>query len=125
MAVPKKGWRKITVNEKQYFWRAIGTDWGINGVIVTDEAFVRGQSSQQLLFNIDYDHDETPLSGGVIRLQQQAVISPGLIRLAIKLGMKKHPPFTGEVGKENIILQGNDIDVLQEKAHQDLSKKEI
>lgn len=29
MAVPRKGWRKISVEERTYHWRANGNDWGI------------------------------------------------------------------------------------------------
>jgi len=60
MAVSRKGWRKIVVEEDEYYWRAIGTDWGIEVVIVTEDAFVRGHSSLQLLFGLDYDHYKSP-----------------------------------------------------------------
>lgn len=93
-------------------------------MVITDEAFVRGQASQQLTFNIDYDHKRVSIGEGSFSLQQQAVISPAVIRLAIEIGSKKTNSFTGEVGKNNVVLEGDDVVKLQDTAFTDLPSDE-
>jgi len=116
MAVPKKGWRRITVENRTYSWRAIGTDGGIDVVIVTAAAFERGKSAQQLRFNLDYDHFRTPHPGGGFALHQQAAVAPGVIRLAIEHSLSLSPPFTGEHGAPDIFIPNEIIAELQASA---------
>jgi hypothetical protein len=116
MAVPKKGWRPLVVNQRRYFWRAIGTDWGINVVVVTEAAFIRGATAQQLTFNLGYTHSHTLLPSGGVRLQQQTAVTPGVVALAIEYALASNPSFTGDVGKEDITLPGRIVSELQGRA---------
>jgi len=43
MAVPRKGWRKISVEGRVFHWRANGQDWGIEVVVATENAFAEGK----------------------------------------------------------------------------------
>lgn len=104
MAVPKKGWRRITVASQTYSWRAIGTDYGIEVVVVTDAAFDVGKTAQQLKLNLDYNPVTTPHPGGGVAHRQQTAVSPGVIRLAIERALSLSPPFTGEHGAPDIRL---------------------
>jgi hypothetical protein len=112
MAVPKKGWRPILVNQRRYFWRAIGTDSGIDVVVVTEAAFTRGATAQQLTFTLDYDHLHTPLGRGGVRLRQRAAVAPGVVSLAIE----STPGFTGEIGRENVTTSAAIRRELQDRA---------
>lgn len=116
MAVPRKGWRRITVEDRTYSWRAIGTDWGIDVVVVTEAAFERGKSAQQLRFNLDYDHIRTPHPGGAVALHQQAAVAPGVVRLAIERSLNLSPPFTGEPDALDIVLPKEIVSELQTSA---------
>jgi len=119
MAVPRNGWRTIVVSDSQYRWRAIGTDFGIKVVVVTDAAFERGKAAQQLRFRLDYDHLETPfktpLASGV-SLKQRAAVSPGVVRLAIERALTLPQPFTGKHGDPDIILESRIVAELQASA---------
>lgn len=116
MAVPRKGWRKITVEERVYHWRADGQDWGINVAIVTQDAFRRGEKAQQLAFCLDYDHLQTPLGAGAVGLTQRAAVAPGVIRLAIERALSAEPPFTGSVGEADVTLSPEALAEVQERA---------
>ncbi len=116
MAVPKKGWRKLTVDNRHFYWRTIGTDWGITLVVVTDAAFVSGKAAQQLKVNFDYDHYRTQVAVGVTTLRQQAAITPKIVRLAIERAMAMDPPFTGEIGAEVMLLAQEILQELQQEA---------
>jgi hypothetical protein len=116
MAVPKKGWRRITVDDRAYSWRAIGTDWGIDVVVVTVAAFERGKSAQQLRFSLDYDHIRTPHPGGGVALHQQAAVAPGVIRLAIERALDLSPPFTGAHDAPDVVLPSEVVATLQASA---------
>lgn len=116
MAVPKKGWRKISVAGRVFFWRADGNDWGINVAIVTDDAFRRGEKAQQLAFLLDYDHLRTPLGGGAVGLTQRAAVAPGVIRLAIERALAAEPPFTGVAGKPDVTLSPEALAEVQAQA---------
>ena len=121
MAVPRKGWRPLLVDQRRYFWRAIGTDWGITVVVVTEAAFTRGASAQQLAFNLDYDHLQTPHADGSVSLKQRAAVAPGVIRLAIQRAVASTPRFTGDIGEENITLPAQTLSELQRAARIELN----
>jgi hypothetical protein len=104
MAVPRKGWREITVGGALFFWRALGTDGGIDVVVVTKAAFARAGAAQQLRFTLDYDHRRTPHDDGSTSLHQRAAVAPGVVRLAIERAVALSPPFTGELGLPDISL---------------------
>ena len=116
MAVPRKGWRHITVKDRTYSWRAIGSDWGIDVVVVTEGAFERGKRAQQLRFNVDYDYIRTPHPSGGEALHQQTAVAPGLIRLAIERSLNLWPPFTGEHDASDIVLPKEIVSELQTSA---------
>ena len=118
MALSKKGWRKITVNENLYYWKTKGTDWGINTVIVTSEAFISGQTSQKILFNLDYINFDYPINN-----QQNSVtiVTPRVIHLAIEIALSKKLPFTGKPNMSDVILKREDIDRLYLKAQMEIS----
>lgn len=121
MAVPRKGWRPLVVNQRRYFWRAIGTDWGIRVVVVTKAAFTRGATAQQLTFNLDYDHSCTALSSGAIGLRQRAAVAPGVVALAIQHAVASNPGFTGDIGAPDVTLSPQITGKLQEKARIELT----
>lgn len=116
MAVPKKGWRKITVAERLYYWRAKGNDWGITVAIVTDDAFRSGEKAQQLAFKLDYDHLKKPPGGGGVSLTQQASVAPGVIRLAIECALAAQPTFTGSAGEPDVNLSPQALAEVQARA---------
>ena len=116
MAVPKKGWRKITVEGRLYHWRANGNDWGITVAIVTKDAFRSGEKAQQLAFDLDYDHLKKPLGGGAVGLTQQAAVAPAVIRLAIEHALAATPPFTGSAGEPDVTLSSQALAEVQERA---------
>jgi hypothetical protein len=116
MAVPKKGWRPLVVNQRRYFWRAIGTDGGINVVVVTEAAFTRGATAQQLTFELDYNHTYTQLYAGAFSMKQRTAVAPGVVALAIQRALALSPSFTGDVGKENITLPRQVVIELQQRA---------
>jgi hypothetical protein len=116
MAVPKKGWRKITVDDRRFYWRTLGSDWVITLVVVTDAAFIPQATSQQLRVSFKYDYLETPNTWGGATLTQQAAITPKIVRLAIEQAMKMEPPFTGEIGAEDISLNPAILQELQQQA---------
>ncbi|HET9954324.1 MAG TPA: hypothetical protein VFQ61_07465 [Polyangiaceae bacterium] len=111
MAVPRKGWREITVCDTTFYWRTFGTDGGLKVVVVTAAAFAHGNSAQQLRFTLDYDHERSPHSDGGARLYQRAAVAPSVVRLAIERAVSLLPPFTGENGQANMSLPA---DVLAE-----------
>ena len=104
MAVSKRGWRRISVGGRSYFWRARGTDYGIEVVVVTDLAFEHGQRGQQLSMQLSYDHLQLPLNdtGSHQLLLQRAVVSPFVVRGAIEIALEMTPPFTGGCGLEDV-----------------------
>jgi hypothetical protein len=117
MAVPQKGWRPITVDAQRFYWRAIGGDWWIAAVVVTDAAFVHGRTAQQLRFRLDYDqHHLVHPGGGGASLHQRAAISPRVIRRAIELSRKCVPAFSGEFDLADAELPEVDLRELQELA---------
>lgn len=116
MAVPRKGWRRLIVDGRQYFWRAIGTDWDINVVAVTEAAFIKGVTAQQLAFSLDYDHLQTPLPDGSVRLRQRAAVAPGVVALAIRHAVASTPSFTGNIGDPHVTVAAEVLKKLQENA---------
>lgn len=116
MAVPKKGWRPLVVDQRRYLWRAIGTERGIKVVVVTEAAFTRGATAQQLMFNLDYDQLSIALPGGASSLWQRAAVAPGVVALAIQSAVASNPSFTGGIGAQNITLSPQIIGRLQEMA---------
>lgn len=123
MAVPRKGWRPLALGQQTYYWRANGHDWGIEVVIVTEAAFISGARAQQLVFTLDYDHHRTPYPGGT-SLQQQAAVSPGIIRSAIEYALVADPPFTGTPGGNDISLPAHTLTALQDRARFDVTPRE-
>lgn len=123
MAVPKKGWRKIRIADADWFWRANGTDWGIDVVVVGPEAFVSGQRAQQLVFNLDYDPHRTPPGTGMSG-RQQAAIAPGVVRFALERALAAQPPFTGEVGPPDMSLSKEDLKEAQRLAHLPIARED-
>jgi hypothetical protein len=115
MALSKKGWRKIRVADADWFWRALGRDWGIEVVIVGAAAFVPGQRAQQLTFTLGYAHERTPHGMGV-HLRQTTAIAPGVVRLALQRALAASPPFTGEAGLEDVTLPKADLLEVQRQA---------
>lgn len=124
MAVPRKGWRPLALNEQTYYWRANGQDWGIEVVIVTGDAFISGARAQQLVFTLDYDHLRTPHPGGSTSLQQRAAVSPGIIRSAIEYAIVADPPFIGTPGGNDISLPVHAVAALQDHARLDVTPRE-
>lgn len=122
MAVPKKGWRRLTVNEHSYFWRAIGTDWGISVVVVTEDAFIPGATAQQLTFQLRYDALQTPHPDGSVSLKQRAAVAPGVVALAIQHAIRSTPRFTGKIGEQNIVLPAHVLPELQAAARMDVTQ---
>lgn len=117
MTVSRKGWRRIVVGGQAYHWRATGTDWGIDVVVVTEAAFEPSTTSQQLRFTLDYDHDWRPYSGGGrTSKRQRAVVGPGVVRLALERALALSPPFTGGHGAPNIALPRETVTQLQSAA---------
>lgn len=117
MAVPKKGWRPITVASQRYYWRAMGSEFGIDAVVVTDAAFVDGQTAQQLRFKLDYDHHSmVHQGGGGATLHQRAAVSPAVIRRAIELSRQGRPPFSGGFGLPHVLLTEGHLRELQDLA---------
>lgn len=119
MAVPRKGWRKISVEGRVYHWRANGQDWGIEVVVVTEDAFRRGDRAQQLAFTLDYDHLQTPREDGGVGLKQRAAVAPEVIRLAIEHSLSAKPPFTGIVGAADVTLSPQALAEVQARARID------
>ena len=119
MAVPRKGWRKISVEGRVYHWRANGQDWGIEVVVVTEDAFRRGDRAQQLVFTLDYDHLRTPRENGGVGLKQRAAVVPEVIRLAIEHALAAKPPFTGIAGAADVTLSPQALAEVQAQARID------
>jgi hypothetical protein len=119
MAVPRKGWRKISVEGRVYHWRATGQDWGIEVVVVTKDAFRPGDRAQQLAFTLDYDHLQTPREAGGFDLKQRAAVAPEVIRLAIERALSAKPPFTGIAGAADVTLSPQTVAEVQARARMD------
>ncbi len=119
MAVPGKGWRKISVEGSVYHWRANGQDWGIEVIVVTEGAFHRGDRAQQLAFTLDYDHLQTPREAGGFALKQRAAVAPEVIRLAIERALSAEPPFRGIAGAADVSLSPQAVAELQVRARID------
>ena len=119
MAVPRKGWRKISVEGRVYHWRANGTDWSVDVVVVTDAAFARGARAQQLVFSLDYDHLRTPLGNGGVGLTQRAAVAPGVVRLALEHALAAESPFTGAAGAADVTLSAQALAEVQARARLD------
>lgn len=124
MAVPRKGWRKISVEGRVYHWRANGQDWGIEVVVVTKDAFRRGERAQQLAFTLDYDHLQTPREAGGFNLKQRAAVAPEVIRLAIEHALSAKPPFTGIAGVADVTLSPQALEEVQARARFDSQSTE-
>ncbi len=73
-------------------------------VVVTEDAFRRGDRAQQLAFILDYDHLQTPREDGGVGLKQRAAVAPEVIRLAIERALSAEPPFTGIAGAADVTL---------------------
>ena len=119
MAVPRKDWRKISIEGRVYHWRANGQDWGIEVVVVTEDAFRRGDRAQQLAFTLDYDHLRTPREDGGVGLKQRAAVAPEVIRLAIERALSAEPPFTGMAGAADVTLSPQAMAEVQARARID------
>jgi hypothetical protein len=115
VAVPRKGWRSIAVSDHHYFWRAIGRDWSISVVVVTEAAFARAGTAQQLRFELSYDplREKRPQSE---THHQRAVVSPAVVRRAIEIATELTPPFTGDHGKPHMTLPAEFDDAIRELA---------
>jgi hypothetical protein len=99
MAIRRKGWRTLVVDERRYSWRAIGTDWGIDVVVVTEAALSKGATGQQLRFTLGYDHLRIPLAGVGVGLEQRAVVAPGVVVLAIGMRSRRYRALPVMSGK--------------------------
>ena len=77
MALPKKRYRKISVNDKQYYWIASGNDGHIDLIIVSGET-----SFQKLFAQFDYKSDF------ISKTVRQFVITPKIVRQVIIYGLK-------------------------------------
>jgi hypothetical protein len=104
------------VNDRTYYWRAIGQDGGIQVVVVTEAAFTRGAKGQQLTFTLGYDHLETPRGAGAVSLQQRAAVAPGVVREAIEAAIGSDPAFTGELDRADVTLKAEVLAGLQQRA---------
>jgi len=99
MALPKKGIRKINVNEHIFAWSATGNDGFISLSIVSSEI-----NGQLLTCNFDYHHKEigrTKLDDGeeIIHYKQQFIITPKIVKRVIEYAlMSGWNPF--EKGKQ-------------------------
>ena len=122
MAVPKRGWRKITVRDSSFFWRAIGRDWGIEVIVVTDAAFIPGKTAQQLRFTLDYDHLYTDRGGGRTSFRQRAAVAPGAVQLAIERAVGLSPPFTGEHDQGDVSLPREALADVQARARVEVAR---
>lgn len=106
----------MTVDAQRFYWRALGGDWFINVVIVTDAAFVSGHTAQQLRFRLSYDQLRTACPGGSISLHQRAAITPAVVRRAIELSRERVPAFSGDLDLADVELSGSETHELQELA---------
>lgn len=63
MAISRKGWRPIVVDERELFWKASMDDEGfaVRVVVLSTQAFIRGQTAQQLCCRLPYGGLVTPL----------------------------------------------------------------
>lgn len=122
MAITGKGWRAIMVNGRRYLWQAIGDDGLIRVIIATRTTVTKDGRPQQLRFSLGYHHSPTTrLEGGVClhsgaRLHQRTSVSPGVVALAIRRALASNPPFTGDLGKEDVTLAPEVVCELQERA---------
>ena len=87
MALPKKGLRKIVVNDPKFAWSATGNDDYINLSIVPFE-----KNGQLLTSNFKYHFkqiSQTGLEDGskVTHLKQQFIITPFIVRQVILYGL--------------------------------------
>lgn len=87
MALPKKGLRKITVDDFQYAWSATGNDWGIGLTIAPLK-----NGGQILITVFDYHHklvqeSETIDGIKVQSYEQQFIITPYIIRQVIQYAL--------------------------------------
>lgn len=117
MAETRKGWRRISVQNRLFFWRAIGTDGDILLVVVTESAFRPGQTGQKILIRFDYDPESIPDENrpGFTRTVHKA-ITPRSVRLAIEESLKPEIAFTGEPNQPDVLLSPETIRKLQEAA---------
>ncbi|MBK8259678.1 MAG: hypothetical protein IPK82_44350 [Polyangiaceae bacterium] len=116
MAVPRRGWRSVIVDQRRYFWRAIGGDCGIEVIVITEMAFTVGATAQQLTFRLGYDHLQISRSDGSKLWRQHAAVAPGVVRLAIQYATASTPSFTGNIGEQNIALPDHFLPELQAAA---------
>lgn len=89
MALPKKGLRKITVDEMRYGWSATGNDGWIS---LTVAPLNNGGQILTTAFNYHHKVVEEGISenGGTWRsLEQQLIITPYIVRQSIQYALKK------------------------------------
>ncbi|MEW5849971.1 MAG: hypothetical protein AB2A00_14340 [Myxococcota bacterium] len=108
MGASRKGMRSITVGNRRYFWRAKGTDHGINVVVTTDEAFVSGQHGQWLFVTVPYYSMSAAHQDGW-SLHQRAIVKPGVVRQFIERALTRQRPFTGRDGEPDITLTVDEV----------------
>src|SRR5688500_10705921 len=108
MAIARKGWRRIVVDGATYYWRAFDhcrDRWcGVQLAIVGETAFTRGIRAQQLVAYLDHDWLEVPHPSARLFHHEPAAITPAIVRLAIERGRTANPPFTGEPGRPDVML---------------------
>lgn len=92
MAVPRKGWRKLVVRGRTYYWHTRGTDEGVKVTVATDEAFGRGAGGQLLHLHVDY---------GSGRL----AITPAVVAAAIERSLDGPDPLLGDAGGADVVLE--------------------
>ncbi|MCE3228138.1 MAG: hypothetical protein K0S32_2689 [Bacteroidetes bacterium] len=95
MAVPRKGFRRITVDNVKYWWKTTGQDYGISLTIAGES-----RGGQLLVTGFDYHHKLIKVyDNGGQGYAQQITITPFMVRQVIELGLKSgwKPDEKGEI----------------------------
>ncbi len=93
MAFPKKGTRKITVNNIQYQYRIAADEWGVEVLIQAAKGQVLSANfSHQATWTTNFKTEKEELIF-TCPLQQKAIITPKIVRQIIEYGHTKgwHP----------------------------------
>lgn len=85
--LPKKGFRKITVNGFKYRWKASGDSYWIRLTIGAAEI-----SGQVIYAAFDYHNEIQKIEDGQVKskMVQQFVITPGIVRQVIEYTLKEY-----------------------------------
>lgn len=85
MALSRKGLRKITVGQYQYYWRTYGTDYGIALTVV-----ISSFKGQKLFAAFGYEaHQRHTPHGNAYYYRQRMVVTPFIVRATILKALEK------------------------------------